>query len=208
MENGEKVALGAFVLVGLGVGVYFLTQHPKDKSGNPIVPLGEGDAETDGDGTRDEYNTYSQYILTKWESDYTQNAFEESKFAVCKEWYPQEDIKNMTLSRAQDIVYRDYWLKYNIHKLPLGLRMIVLDACINQGQPTGIRMLQRVGGVSVDGVNGAKTQAAADNVTIYSYCEERKKQYHSSASKKGRAQSLQGWLNRLEDVQKKAISLI
>lgn len=205
-EDNQKWLWGGLILLCLGGGGYFLFgQKKKDKSGNP-VPYVTGDTPTggDGEGTRDEFDVYCEYILNKWESVLVNNRTEHSKFAICKEWYPNEDIDNMNINRAMDIIYNDYWIKYNIHKLPEHLRMMVLDCAINQGQPTSIRLLQQAAGVPIDGINGPKTQEAAEKVTIDAYYELRKMQYQFSARGEGRAQYLAGWMNRLNDVTTEA----
>lgn len=200
MDTNEKLMLGVGIAALLGGGLYLILRPaPKDKSGNPIVPV-TGDPVASGDGDREEFDIYAEYILNKWEAKYVKNATEESLYAICKEWYPSEDIPNMPLQRAMDLIFRDYWVKYNIHKLPEHLRMVVLDAAINQGQPTSIRMLQACAGVSVDGKNGPVTQEAANKVTIDQYCAKRLEVYKISASKGNRSQYLAGWVNRLNDV--------
>jgi hypothetical protein len=199
--------MGGLLLACVGTGVYlfFFKKNKTDKSGNPVVNVtGEPPNGSDGEGTRDQFNDYCEYILNTWEAQYINNYTEESLYAICKEWYPNEDIRNMNINRAMDIIYSDYWIRYNIHKLPEHLRMMVLDCAINQGQPTSIRLLQSCAGVAVDGVNGNKTQAAAKTVTIDAYYTARKAQYEKSAQGAGRAQYLAGWMNRLNDVTQEA----
>jgi Glycosyl hydrolase 108 len=202
MEEQNKYLFGFGILGCLAVGLYFVIkgQQPKDKSGNPVIPVkGSDPTGESGEGTREEFDVYCDYILNKWESVHVETKYENSKYAICKEWYPDENIAELDINHAMDLIYRDYWLKYNIHLLPKYLRMLVLDCAINQGQPTSIRLLQKCAGVTIDGHNGTITQNAAKNVTIKMYYDARMEQYKASA-KGDRAQYLAGWMNRLKDV--------
>jgi Glycosyl hydrolase 108/Predicted Peptidoglycan domain len=157
----------------------------------------------------EEFNSYADYILKKWESQYVKNRIEESKFAIVKEFYPLEDIQNMSLTRAKELIYKDYWQRCKCAKINKKIRLIYLDACINQGQGAAVRMLQKLGGVTVDSVVGGQTIAASNSITAYMYAIERLERYEETARIKAdtHAQYLQGWTNRVEWVTNLQISL-
>ena len=81
----------------------------------------------------------------------------ETNMGISKKYYPDEDIKNLTLERATAILYRDYWLKYKINTLPVEISDIVFDDAVVQGQQTAIRNLQKSLKIKVDGIIGPKT---------------------------------------------------
>ncbi len=87
----------------------------------------------------------------------------ETNFGISKAAYPHLDIKNLNADDSKKILYQDYWRLLRCDELPDRIRLIVLDAAVNQGQPTAIKMLQKaVGfrGADVDGVFGPQTMDA------------------------------------------------
>lgn len=154
----------------------------------------------------EEFSSYCDYILKKWESQY--NSDEESKYAIVKQYYPNEDIRNMTLTRAKEIIYVDYWRKIRASEVNRKIRLVYFDAAINQGQPTAVRMLQKLTGVQVDGIAGAITVTASLSITSYQYANERYDRYDEVVRlNPSKAQYLPGWRNRLHDVQILQIAL-
>ncbi len=90
-------------------------------------------------------------------SNQTNDKGKETKYGITKKWYPDEDIKNLTKERVNYLLYRDYYKKTNIDKLPDGIRDKVFDNAVNQGQPTAIINLQKAIGVKADGILGSQT---------------------------------------------------
>lgn len=84
----------------------------------------------------------------------------ETKFGISKRSYPNLDIKNLTIERAQDIYYQDYWLPCHCDSLPYAVAFEVLDAAVNHGQPKAIMLLQQALNVADDGKIGPITMAA------------------------------------------------
>jgi lysozyme family protein len=87
----------------------------------------------------------------------------ETRYGISSRWYPDEDIANLTRERANAILYRDYWLKPHINKLPDEFADIVFDDGVVQGQPTAIKNLQRALGTHADGIIGPNTLSAFEN---------------------------------------------
>jgi len=88
-----------------------------------------------------------------------------TKFGISAASYPSEDIKNLTLARAQEIYKRDYWDACQCDKLPSPLNLFVFDAAVNQGVVIAIKLLQKTLGTVQDGVLGRITIAAANRAT-------------------------------------------
>jgi lysozyme family protein len=84
----------------------------------------------------------------------------ETKYGIAKKFHPREDIKNMTLERAKEIYYKDYWIPAQCEKLEWPMSLYVFDAAVNQGVVPAVRMLQETVGTTPDGVIGPRTLAA------------------------------------------------
>lgn len=84
----------------------------------------------------------------------------ETKFGVSKRAYPDEDIANLTLERAKELYYRDYWEKLPALTDYPHLKERMFDFAINSGPKRAIKTLQKVLDVTADGIWGAKSQEA------------------------------------------------
>lgn len=84
----------------------------------------------------------------------------ETKFGISKHAYPQEDIKGMTLDRAKGIYKKDFWEKLRCESMPRAVAFTVFDAGVNCGLSHAAEWLQKVVGVTVDGVIGPRTLEA------------------------------------------------
>lgn len=87
-----------------------------------------------------------------------------TKFGVSGMAYPNLDIKNMTVSTAKTIYYKDYWQKFNCDSLPAGVDYLYMDACINHGGNRAAKILQAAVGVTQDGQIGPMTIAAVKDM--------------------------------------------
>jgi len=80
----------------------------------------------------------------------------ETNLGITKRSYPEEDIPRMTVSRAAEIYFRDYWTP-----LPMGLFALeaaLFDTSVNIGKVSAIKLLQRaVWDIKVDGIIGDET---------------------------------------------------
>ena len=56
-----------------------------------------------------------------------------TKYGISKRSYPNEDIANLTLERAQEIYQRDFWDKLNCDGMTWELALITFDTAVNQG---------------------------------------------------------------------------
>jgi lysozyme family protein len=103
-------------------------------------------------------------LILKHEGGYVNDPADpggETNFGISKRAYPAEDIRAMTPARASAIYERDYWRRAKCDELPWPLAVQVFDMAVNAGVGPAVKMLQKVLGVTTDGVIGPKTLAAA-----------------------------------------------
>lgn len=112
---------------------------------------------------KEDFNEAIEFVLEQ-EGDYTFDPNDpggETKYGFSKKAYPSLDIKNLTREAAIKIYQNDYWQPCKCDDLPRHFAFIVFDSAVNQGPRVAIRLLQIALGVSVDGIIGPKTLAAA-----------------------------------------------
>lgn len=83
-----------------------------------------------------------------------------TKYGISQRSYPGEDIRGMTLQRAQEIYRRDYWGPAGCDVVPPGLRFDLFDMAVNAGVGRAVRTLQRAVGQVEDGIIGPRTLQA------------------------------------------------
>lgn len=83
-----------------------------------------------------------------------------TKYGIASHVYPQLDIPHLTLEDAQDIYYRDYWVKAGCNLVPAEVGFDLFDFAVNSGPATAVKCLQWAVGADPDGVIGPKTLAA------------------------------------------------
>lgn len=146
------------------------------------------------------------YFFTITGGAYTDNKKDkggETKWGIAKAFYPNLDIKNMTYAKAVPIYKKDYWERYRVARVPQHLRMIFFDAVVNHGGGWSTRELQKLAGVKQDGIIGVMTQTAAAKVTVKQFAEARRQKYYSRVKEDvTQSEFLDGWLNRVNDVEK------
>lgn len=100
----------------------------------------------------------------------------ETKFGISKRSYPQVDIANLTRDGAKAIYRADFWTRAQCDKLPPALTFQVLDAAVNCGIGTAVRLMQRAAGVADDGHIGPMTLAALNRMdpadAVLLFCAE------------------------------------
>ena len=95
----------------------------------------------------------------------------ETKYGITKRFYPDVDIKNLTIEQATDIFKSDYWDKNKVESLPQNLWHIYFDMCVNMGKRTAVKVLQRAAvnkgrDIEVDGGLGPMTIGALKGVEL------------------------------------------
>ena len=95
----------------------------------------------------------------------------ETKYGITKRFYPDIDIKNLTIEQATEIYKKDYWDKNKVESLPQNLWHIYFDMCVNMGKRTAVKVLQRAANnkgrdIEVDGGLGPMTIGALKGVEL------------------------------------------
>lgn len=92
----------------------------------------------------------------------------ETNMGICRLFYPNLDIKNLTKDKANAIYYYDYWLRAGIEGiLQENAALQIFDMCVNarskrHGFKKIIRIVQRLVGVDDDGIMGNVTRHAVN----------------------------------------------
>ena len=87
----------------------------------------------------------------------------ETKYGISKKWYPEVDIKHLTMDDAVNIYYNDYWIPSKAESLPKEIRSTYFDMCVNMGQGQAVKILQeainskKTAKIEEDGVIGSIT---------------------------------------------------
>lgn len=145
------------------------------------------------------------HIVLKNEGGYVNHPSDpggETNMGICKKYYPDEDIKNLTKERALQIYYVDYWLPMRLEQLKdENIILQVFDFGVNAGLKTSIKTLQRLLGTDVDGVIGPITAYFAINYKgdlVEDFKSVRECFYINLTIKKPQLRVfLWGWLNRV-----------
>jgi hypothetical protein len=124
-----------------------------------------------------------------------------------------DDVKKLTKAEAADIYAAEYWLKPGIDSLPIGLMAHTMDAAVNCGPRTGVKMLQQAlnslgAGIREDGLVGPATRSACQKypeAEIHNkLVDVRVKFYKDLAARRGKDRKfLRGWLLRAESFRVK-----
>lgn len=153
------------------------------------------------------------------EGGYTNNPNDpggETKYGISHNSYPNEDIKNLTIERAKEIYYKNYWLpSYCQELVDLGFPLIAInlfDCGINCGCRTSKRLLQKSLGIEADGLIGKKTieviKLYKDLELVEKYLDERLKYYDLIISKNSKLKEFKnGWRNRIALLKKYVLGL-
>lgn len=83
----------------------------------------------------------------------------ETKWGITKRYYPDLDIKNLTLKQAGEIYERDYIQPFLKDGIPPSCVYQLTDFAVNSGVHQAIVSLQRCLGLEADGRIGPKTIA-------------------------------------------------
>lgn len=122
----------------------------------------------------------------------------ETKFGIAKRWYPDLDIKNLTVADATEIYLRDYW---EFAAVPdQRIANCLMDSSVHQGRATAIRMFQVTAGVSPDGLWGPATALAAPKSRLLEFQLARLLRYvNTVAQNPAELKDLGGWFRRTLD---------
>lgn len=125
----------------------------------------------------------------------------ETNFGIAKRYFPEEDIKRLTVERAKMIYLNYYWLPMSLDGMADESALEIFDHAVNAGKRTSIRMAQNMIGVVADGIVGPITRGAVTNCDrfVESFKDERIIYYARIAYRRPKNRKfLRGWLNRVE----------
>ena len=130
----------------------------------------------------------------------------ETKYGITKRFYPDVDIKNLTIEQATEIYKKDYWDKNKVESLPQNLWHIYFDMCVNMGKRTAVKVLQRAAvnkgrKIEVDGGLGPMTIGALKGVELDRVRAYRVKYYVDLITAKPEQEKFfLGWFRRALEV--------
>lgn len=122
-----------------------------------------------------------------------------------------EQVKNMTKKEAEDIYRASYWRQSGGDLLPVGLDYAAFDFGVNSGPATAVKSLQRVVGVTPDGIVGAMTIDAVRKyprgiiALLHDYIDARMTYLRSLRGKQGWSANGRGWTRRVTGVDPKGV---
>jgi lysozyme family protein len=126
-------------------------------------------------------------FVFKWEGGYVNDPNDpggETNYGISKRAYPNVDIKNLTRQAAQEIYQRDYWDAISGDILNPALACAALDCAINMGV-------------------GRAKQFLVQTTDWQQFIQLRKDYYTNLVKEKpALGKYLNGWLNRVNDLQK------
>ena len=133
----------------------------------------------------------------------------ETKYGISKNSFPNEDIKNLTLERAKELAYKNYWVLSDCDKLvnnkyPL-LAIATFDASFHCGVTTAKKFIQKYLRIADDGIIGQNTLKEISKKTdlkmTIGVIFEREDYFDAIISKNGKLDKYDnGWENRLIDL--------
>lgn len=116
------------------------------------------------------------------------------------------DVKALTPATVAPVYHRGYWLASSADNCPVGLDYIVFDCAVNQGVGRATKWLQKVAGVTADGVIGPKSIAAIQKLeptrAVKDFADLRLAHYQSLPTF---ARFGKGWTRRLVEVEALAV---
>lgn len=124
---------------------------------------------------------------------------------------PVQSVKLITKDEVNEIYHVNYWLAGGCDLLTPRLALVHFDWCVNHGTFGAIRTLQKVVGVSDDGIIGPITKQAitraianqGEKTLCATYCVFRENYYRQIvANDRSQAENLKGWLNRMAALKK------
>ena len=121
-------------------------------------------------------------------------------------------VKDISDSEVQTIYEQMYWIPAHCAELPPKLGICHFDWSVNHGVPGAIKTLQDTLGIKADGIFGVATRTALENVPdeelVGAYLDARRTWYRARVQQKPDQEVfLNGWLNRVDELQKYVDSL-
>lgn len=81
-----------------------------------------------------------------------------TKYGISSASYPNVEVRELTIDQARSIYEQDFWEGLELSRLPPEIAFVVMDASVNMGAYTAVKMLQEVVGAEPDGIMGPETR--------------------------------------------------
>lgn len=120
---------------------------------------------------------------------------------------PTQDVWDAPQTEIDSIYYEEYWYPLG-NAFPTGIDYLYFDMAVNAGPNRAAILLQRALGVTEDGRIGPVTRQAveaADPKKLIADYTTAKRAFYTSLHQ---PRFLKGWLNRCNDVQANALTII
>ena len=150
-------------------------------------------------------------IILKHEGGYVDDPDDlggETNYGITKRRYPNEDIKNLTVLRAKELYYRDFYKPLNLYYIENELLALhIFDMAVNAGKRTAIKLLQDIlFGCKPDGSIGPMTAQAVSYADITTnlvdvYKAKRIEYYYKVSLRRNNKKFLKGWVNRVNNTK-------
>ncbi len=115
----------------------------------------------------------------------------------------KQDLKNITYKEWRDIVHSMYWSKWKADLIEnQHVANMIVDWVWASGQGIGIKRVQKILGVTADGIVGPKTLAAVNNADpkqLFDKVYNARAAHFNAivAAKPSQKKWLKGWMNRI-----------
>lgn len=156
------------------------------------------------------FNIFVEIIL-KHEGGYVHDPDDlggETNMGITKRRYKNEDIKNMTVARAKELYFHDFYKPLGLHFVKNDLLALhVFDMAVNAGRKTAVLLLQDLlPGVESDGKIGPITAQAlyyAESSVdmVAAYIAKRYERYYTVSTYRNNKKFLKGWINRVKKTE-------
>jgi lysozyme family protein len=84
-----------------------------------------------------------------------------TRWGISSDAHPDVHVESLTREQAETIYYERYWQPLHANALPPAIALVAFDAAVNVGVVRAVKLLQTILRVTVDGVCGPETVAAA-----------------------------------------------
>ena len=124
----------------------------------------------------------SMKFILKWEGGYSNHVKDpggETKYGISKRAHPELDIANLSVEKALEIYYEDYWKKTGCSLLEMPLALCVMNTAVMSGPRRALGILE----------NTSDWKEYIENFRIFLFNLNRK-------------DFIKGWTNRCNDLRK------
>ena len=138
-----------------------------------------------------------------WVGGYKTGKLVGTKYGIAAKFFPNEDIKNLTIERAKELYKLKYWDKMRLDGIRSHEAVLqIFDFGVNAGTRRSIKIAQQIALVNADGYVGKQTTEAINNYKgdfVEDFKHARMVYYENLVDKKpSYALFLGGWLKRVD----------